>query len=185
MRSMLRVLSALALVVALTVITGPSASAASARGAEAQSRANAGKGAGDVQLTYTKWFAPAYPTMQGVVGGDIEGTFGGAVLTRTVLPTVVLLEARYEIIANKPSHSFTALIAGSLDMATGMAVLDGTVTTGWLTGKAVHVEFAVRASAQAAAGTYFTVTCRVHTTANAVTAATDDYPSRTKEQNRP
>ena len=111
MRSMLRVLSALALVVALTVITGPSASAASARGAEAQSRASAGKGAGDVQLTYTKWFAPAYPTMQGVVGGDIEGTFGGAVLTRTVLPTVVLLEARYEIIASNPSHSFTAMIA--------------------------------------------------------------------------
>src|SRR5438309_2743766 len=109
MRSMLRVFSALALIVALTVITGPSASAASARGTETQSR-DGGKGSGDVVLTYTKWFAPAYPTMQGIVGGDIEGTFGGAVLSRTVLPAVVLLEARYEIIANKPSHSFTALI---------------------------------------------------------------------------
>jgi hypothetical protein len=91
MRSVSRVLFALALVIALTVITGPSASAASTRGAEAQSRASGGRGSGDVQLTYTKWFAPAFPTMQGVVGGDIEGTFGGAVLTRTVLPTVVLL----------------------------------------------------------------------------------------------
>ena len=115
MRSILRVFSALALIVALTVITGPSASAASARGTETQNR-DGGKGSGDVVLTYTKWFAPAYPTMQGIVGGDIEGTFGGAVLSRTVLPTVVLLEARYEIIANKPSHSFTALIAGSLKM---------------------------------------------------------------------
>jgi len=161
MRSILRVLSALALVVALTVITGPSASAASPRGAETQSRADGGKGSGDVVLTYTKWFAPAYPTMQGFVGGDLEGSFGGAVLSRTVLPTVVLLEARYEIIANKPSHSFTALIAGSLDRATGMAVLDGTVTGGWLAGKAVHVEFQVIACTQAADHTCFQGTIRV------------------------
>ncbi len=161
MRSMLRVLSALALVVALTVITGPSASAASARGAETQSRADGGKGSGDVVLTYTKWFAPAFPTMQGFVGGDLEGSFGGAVLSRTVLPTVVLLEARYEIIANKPSHSFTAMIAGSLDRATGLAVLDGTVTAGWLTGKAVHVEFRVIACTQAPDHTCFQGTIRV------------------------
>jgi hypothetical protein len=161
MRSVTRVLSALALVVALTVITGPSASAASALGTDSQSRANGGKGSGDVELTYTKWFAPAYPTMTGVVGGDIEGTFGGAVLSRTVLPTVVLLQARYEIIANRPSHSFTALISGSLDKATGMAVLDGTVTAGWLTGKSVHVEFQVISCTQSPDGTCFTGTIRV------------------------
>src|SRR5207253_6627022 len=28
-----------------------------------------------VQLTYTKWFSPHFPTMTGVVGGDIVGTF--------------------------------------------------------------------------------------------------------------
>jgi len=163
MRSMLRVLSGLVLVVALTVITGPSASAASARDTETQSRADGGKGSGDVQLTYTKWFAPAFPTMQGVVGGDIEGTFGGAVLSRTVLPTVVLLTARYEIIANRPSpsQSFTALIAGSLDRATGLAVLDGTITEGWLTGKAVHVEFQVISCTQAPDHTCFQGTIRV------------------------
>ena len=174
MRSVSRVLFALALVVALTVITGPSASAASARGAETQSRATGGKGSGDVQLTYTKWFAPAFPTMQGVVGGDIEGTFGGAVLTRTVLPTVVLLEARYEIIANNPSHSFTAMIAGSLDRATGMAVLDGTVTAGWLTGKAVHVEFRTIGCTQAPSGTCFTGTIRVIKASNPDNDENDD-----------
>ena len=174
MRSVSRVLFALALVIALTVITGPSASAASARGAEAPSRASGGKGSGDVELTYTKWFAPAYPTMQGVVGGDIEGTFGGAVLTRTVLPTVVLLEARYEIIANNPSHSFTAMIAGSLDRATGMAVLDGTVTAGWLTGKAVHVEFRTIGCTQAPSGTCFTGTIRVIKASNPDNDENDD-----------
>src|SRR4029077_13678388 len=171
MRSVPRVLFALALVLALTVITGPSARAASTRGAETKSRADSGKGAGDVELTYTKWFAPSFPTMQGVVGGDIEGSFGGAVLVQTVLPTVVLLEARYEIIANTPSpqQSFTALIAGSLDKATGMAVLDGTVTAGWLAGKAVHVEFQVIACTQAPNGKCFQGTIRVikaHTPAN-------------------
>jgi hypothetical protein len=174
MRSVSRVLFALALVIALTVITGPSASAASTRGAEAQSRASGGKGSGDVQLTYTKWFAPAFPTMQGVVGGDIEGTFGGAVLTRTVLPTVVLLEARYEIIANKPSHSFTAMIAGSLDRATGLAVLDGTVTAGWLTGKAVHVEFLTISCTQAPNGMCFTGTIRVIKASNPDNDENDD-----------
>jgi hypothetical protein len=73
----------------------------------------------------------------------------------------VLLEARYEIIANKPSHSFTALIAGSLDKATGLAVLDGTVTAGWLTGKAVHVEFRVITCTQAPDHTCFQGTIRV------------------------
>jgi hypothetical protein len=99
--------------------------------------------------------------MQGVVGGDIKGTFGGAVLSRTVLPTVVLLEARYEIIANNPSRSFTALIAGSLDTSTGMAVLNGMVTSGWLAGQPVHVEFSVISCTQAADGTCFTGTIRV------------------------
>jgi hypothetical protein len=99
--------------------------------------------------------------MQGVVGGDIKGTFGGAVLARTFLPTEVLLVARYEIIANKPSHSFTALIAGSLDKTTGLAVLNGTVTAGWLTGQPVHVEFRVISCTQAADHTCFQGTIRV------------------------
>ena len=33
-----------------------------------------------IELTYTKWFAPGFPHMVGVVGGDIVGQFGGAVL---------------------------------------------------------------------------------------------------------
>ena len=157
MRSVSRVLFALALVVALTVISGPTALAAQTRNPSH----SATSGGDDVLLTYTKWFAPAYPTMQGVVGGDIKGTFGGAVLSRTVLPGVVLLEARYEIIAKNPSRSFTALIAGSLDTSTGMAVLNGTVTSGWLTGQPVHVEFSVISCTQAADGTCFTGTIRV------------------------
>jgi hypothetical protein len=156
MRSVLRVLFALALLVALTVITGPSASAAQTRNLN-----HSAKSGDDVVLTYTKWFAPTYPTMQGVVGGDIKGTFGGAVLSRTFLPGVVLLEARYEIIAKNPSRSFTAHIAGSLDTTTGLAVLNGTVTSGWLAGQPVHVEFRVISCTQAPDGTCFTGTIRV------------------------
>ena len=38
----------------------------------------------DLELTYTKWIAPGFPNMVGVVGGDIVGKFGGAILERTV-----------------------------------------------------------------------------------------------------
>jgi hypothetical protein len=159
MSSASRVLFALALVVALTVMTGPSASGASTLGSE--SGASSKRASHDVVLTYTKWFYPSPPTMQGVVGGDIKGTFGGEVLSVTPLPTEVLIVARYEIIAKKASRSFTALIAGSLDNSTGVAMLDGTVTAGWLTGQPVHVEFRVIGCTQAPDGTCFTGTIRV------------------------
>jgi hypothetical protein len=156
MRSVRHVLTVFALVTVLTVLTGPSASAA-----ETKTLAPSAGAEDDLVLTYTKWFAPAFPTMQGIVGGDIEGTFGGAVLARTVLPSVVLLTARYEIIANDPSRSFTALISGSLDRTTGLAVLNGTVTAGWLTGEPVHVEFRAITCTQAADHTCFQGTIRV------------------------
>ena len=41
------------------------------------------RAADDIHLTYTKWFSPGFPTMVGVVGGDIVGRFGGKVLERT------------------------------------------------------------------------------------------------------
>jgi len=81
--------------------------------------------------------------------------------TSRELSVAPFLEARYEIIANKPSRSFTALIAGSLDRSTGLAVLNGTVTAGWLAGQPVHVEFRVISCTQAADGTCFTGTIRV------------------------
>jgi hypothetical protein len=157
MRSVLRVLFALALVVALTVITGPSATAAQTRNLSHSAKS----GGDDVLLTYTKWFYPAYPTMQGVVGGDIKGTFGGTVLSLTPGTGVVFIVARYEIIAKNPSRSFTAHIAGSQDTTTGLAVLNGTVTSGWLAGEPVHVEYRVISCTQAADGTCFTGTIRV------------------------
>jgi hypothetical protein len=46
--------------------------AASAQTQNRKARANAA-----VDLTYTKWFAPGFPNMVGVVGGDIVGQFGG------------------------------------------------------------------------------------------------------------
>ena len=47
--------------------------------AQTQNRKGGGERAG-LELTYTKWFAPGFPHMVGVVGGDIVGQFGGAVL---------------------------------------------------------------------------------------------------------
>ena len=85
-----------------------------AGGLASASHLNAAKASEPIELTYTKWFSPHYPLMAGVVGGDITGSFGGYVISRTVSSDgrFVLLEAQYEIHADNPSQSFTAIVEG-------------------------------------------------------------------------
>jgi len=111
----------------------------------------------DLRLTYTKWIAPGFPNMVGVVGGDIVGTFGGAVYERTVDPTgrFVHLSAIYIVIAPDPARSFAAHVEGTEDLQTLKAVLDGRVVDGYLTHARVHVRFTVISCAQAPSGTCF------------------------------
>src|SRR5262245_16854415 len=59
-----------------------------------------------LDLTYTKWIAPGFPNLVGVVGGDIVGKFGGAVYERTVNGTLVHVDAIYIVIAPDPTKSF-------------------------------------------------------------------------------
>src|ERR1700680_4119907 len=95
-----------------------------------------------VELTYTGWFTPA---MTGVVGGDIGGTFGGSVVSTPIPNTaIVRLQAIYVITATEdPSQSFIAILKGKLNPQTNSAVLNGMVTSGFLTGERVHSEFQV------------------------------------------
>jgi hypothetical protein len=55
------------LIAVLVLATGITAASA-----QPESRTGHGKRAG-LELTYTKWFAPSFPHMVGVVGGDIDG----------------------------------------------------------------------------------------------------------------
>ncbi len=118
---------------------------------------------GNVELTYTKWFAPTYPNMVGVVGGDIVGKFGGAVLERTVDPSghFAHLTAVYIVIAPDPAQSFTARVEGVSDLQTGTAVLEGRVVDGALKNARVHVEFKVISCTQAPNGTCYQGTISV------------------------
>jgi hypothetical protein len=86
--------------------------------------------------------------MTGVVGGDIVGTFGGSVVSTPIPATpIVRLQAIYVITAtNDASDSFTANVEGKLNTQTGSAVLNGVVTSGFLTGERVHSEFHVLSS---------------------------------------
>jgi hypothetical protein len=95
-------------------------------------------------VTFTKWIT-AYPAMAGVTGGDVPGTFAGAVLSRDPFDngTIVQLEARYGVTAANPAHSFVANIEGKQNNTTREAVLNGTVTSGWLIGAQVHVTYDV------------------------------------------
>ena len=110
-------------------------------GAGAQTQASGGA---PVEVTFTKWIT-AFPAMTGVTGGDVPGTFAGAVLNRVPFDNgnIVQLEARYEVIGQDPAHSFVAHIEGKQNNSTRQAVLNGTVISGWNVGAQVHVTFDV------------------------------------------
>ena len=116
-----------------------------------------------VELTYTKWFNPGFPNMVGVVGGDIVGKFGGAVLQATPDATgrFVQLTAVYIVIAADPAQSLTAHVEGVQDNQTRTAVLDGRVVDGYLKRAHVHAEYAVINCSQAPNGTCFQGTISV------------------------
>ena len=128
------------------------------------------KEAGRLELTYTKWFAPGFPNMVGVVGGDIVGKFGGAVYEKTGPDAngLVHLTAIYIVIAPDPAQSFTAHVEGIEDLNTQTAVLDGRVVDGWLRHAHVHAEFNIdQPCAQAPSGTCFQGTISVRRRSNA------------------
>ena len=111
---------------------------------ESHHRRGDGERAG-LELTYTKWFAPGFPNMVGVVGGDIVGQFGGAVLKATPDATgrFVRLRAIYIVVATDPSRSLTIRVKGAQDLQSGTAVLKGRVVDGPLTGARARAEFKV------------------------------------------
>jgi hypothetical protein len=108
----------------------------------------AGKKSRPVEVTFTKWGTTAVEPylLEGVTGGDVAGEFAGEVLQRQVStnPDVtqrIRLEAIYEVHADDPDHSFTALIRGGQTAVSGVGLLDGVIISGWRTGGQVHVEF--------------------------------------------
>ena len=74
---------------------------------------------GPVEVTFTKWLTTSVEPylLKGVTGGDVAGEFAGEVLQRQVstnpdVTQLIRLEAIYEVHADNPGHSFTALIRG-------------------------------------------------------------------------
>ena len=127
-----------------------------AASAQTQNRSGHGEKAG-VELTYTKWFAPGFPNMVGVVGGDIVGPFGGAVLRATpdAGGRFVRLTAIYIVVAPDPSRSLTIHVDGVQDNQSGTAVLDGRVVDGSLAGARAHAEYKVISCTQSPDHTCF------------------------------
>jgi len=93
-------------------------------------------------FTFTKWVTslPAfYPSlagvsMAGVVGGDVgNGVYAGKVLSDNLtVPGFWLAHARYEFHGKK--HSFIADVHVTQNNNTGIAVITGVITQGWLKG---------------------------------------------------
>ena len=110
----------------------------------ASARTQNGRGHGEragLELTYTKWFAPGFPHMVGVVEGDIDGQFGGVVLEAAPDGRFIRLTAIYIVRAPDPSRSLTIRVEGAQDTQTNTAVLDGRVVDGSLKGARAHAEF--------------------------------------------
>ena len=133
---------------------------AGALAATGQVNARAGDG---VDLTYTKWFSPAFPHMVGVVGGDIEGTFSGTVLDISTPgdKRFTYLTARYNVVATDPSKSFSAMVMGRQDNQKLTAVLTGYVSSGYLAGDRVRAQYTVFSCARSANNRCFTGTIRL------------------------
>lgn len=146
------------LIAVLVLATGITAASA-----QTQNRRGDGERAG-LELTYTKWFAPGFPNMVGVVGGDIVGQFGGAVLKATPDDTgrFIRLRAIYIVVAPDPSRSLTISVKGAQDNESGTAVLDGRVVDGWLTGARAHAEYKVIDCDQSPNGTCFQGTISIN-----------------------
>jgi hypothetical protein len=110
-----------------------------AASAQTEDRRRHGERAG-LELTYTKWFDPNFPHMVGVVGGDIDGQFGGAVLEAKPDGRFTRLTAIYIVIAPDPSRSLTIHVEGASDES-GAAVLKGRVVDGYLKGARARAAF--------------------------------------------
>jgi hypothetical protein len=111
----------------------------------AQTQANGGA---NIEVTFTKWVV-GFPALAGVAGGDVPGSFAGTVISRDAFDngTIVQLQAQYRVTADDPAHSFVADIHGTQNNQTQQAVLNGTVTSGWLAGAQVHVIYDIIAPA--------------------------------------
>lgn len=91
--------------------------------------------------TFTKWVTDANAgTMVGVVGGDVgPGTYAGQILTYNDDKTTTTIHAAYHF--NGSKHAFTADVNIVQSDASGVAVITGSVTDGWLKGASVTGEY--------------------------------------------
>lgn len=97
-------------------------------------------------VTFTKWLTDAdFPTlpwdMTGIVGGDVgTGAYTGEVLSQVDNGTTWAIHATYNF--NGGKHSLTADVQIIDTDATGVGVITGVVTNGWLKGSQVTGGFA-------------------------------------------
>jgi len=138
-----RILFALVLMVASLFAVAPAKSAL----------ADAGGVKGHTfNFTFTKWVTslPANPpsmagvSMEGIVGGDVgNGVYAGVVLNDdlTQEPDYWIANAQYEFYGEK--HSFIADVHVTQNNNTGIGVITGVITQGWLKGAQLTGEYTV------------------------------------------
>jgi hypothetical protein len=100
-----------------------------------------------VRLTFEKTLAGTGPApylfhFTGTFGGDFSGELWvGTVAREVISESVSYTVADYLFTADDGIHSFTARVEGIANHQTNKAVLNGTITAGWLEGAQVQDEF--------------------------------------------
>jgi hypothetical protein len=101
-----------------------------------------------VNVNFIKWIttpgtAPVKLNMAGVVSGDVGGgQFVGEVLDITNLSRdITKIHALYHV--NGGAHQFTADLQVTQKNSTSSAVIEGTITNGWMKGAQVQGEYQV------------------------------------------
>jgi hypothetical protein len=102
-----------------------------------------------VVVTFTKWII-AGGVMPGIVGGELgNGVFAGQVLSQVRIAdgNISKVDVRYGVVVGG-GRSFDAVLHGTSNSQTGIGVLSGFITEGWLTGAQVQVRWQRLASAE-------------------------------------
>jgi hypothetical protein len=98
-------------------------------------------GSAPLRITFQKSLATATPMVwKGTVNGAIPGQLETRLISLRETGMIWHVEFDWIITASNPADSFTARLAGTLNLKTGRVVMNGTVIEGAREGAQVHEE---------------------------------------------
>ncbi len=92
-----------------------------------------------VELTFAKTVTSP-GVWDGTVSGDLSGTLTTHLTGNPQTGSIWHVSFDWFVDADDPDFSFTAEVAGILNLKTGRVVMNGVVVDGWLQGARIHID---------------------------------------------